>query len=79
MYKRYGKFQMTDYMGSWIGLVVMIIFFIACLLLRLSVAYIIVQVLYFVALIYSIWKPNREYFEIVDVLGINCSDLINFK
>lgn len=72
MYKRYGKFQMTDYMGSWIGLVVMIIFFIACLLLRLSVAYIIVPVLYFVALIYSIWKPNREYFEIID-------DIINIK
>lgn len=31
-----------------------------------AVVYTIVPILYSVALIYSIWSPNREYFEITD-------------
>ena len=66
MYKRYGKFKISDYSASWMVLGLMIAFGVACLLLKLPGIYLIVPILYSATLIYSIWNPNREYFEIAD-------------
>lgn len=71
MYKRYGKFRIADYMSSWMVICSMAVYLVACLMLKLSVIYIIFLLLYSSALIYSIWNPNREFFEIVgDVINV---------
>lgn len=72
MYKRYGKLRIADYSISWMMLGLMLVFIVLCLILKLSAVYIIVPVLYILVLIYSIWNPNREYFEIN-------GDMINIK
>lgn len=66
MYKRYGKFRITDYVFSWIALCWIIVFVVVCYVLKLSIIYVILPILYLAALFYSIWNPNREYFEIRD-------------
>lgn len=66
MHKRYGEFRITDYKTSWMGLGLMTIFIVACLLLQLPVIYIVVPIVYSVALINSILSPNREYFKIIN-------------
>ena len=66
MYKRYGEFRIGDYKTSWMVLGLMIIFIVACFLLQLPVVYMVVPILYSVALINSIWNPNREYFKLIN-------------
>lgn len=69
-YPRYGKFRVTDYVGSWFGLIILMLFVAASFILKLSAAYIFVPASYSIALIYSICKPNRECFEISNDLII---------
>lgn len=66
MHKRYGKFEIADYNVSWMTLGLMIVFIVTCMMMKLPVVYMAVPILYSVALIYSIWNPNRECFEIID-------------
>lgn len=66
MYKRYGDFRASDYTGSWAVMGVMILFVMVSLSFTYPIGYYIIPVIYLFALFYSIWNPNREWFEIND-------------
>ena len=62
--KRFGDFRFCDYCVSWISIVVLLLFSIACLVLKLSFLFAIFPFVYAVIWLVSILIPHREQFAI---------------
>lgn len=65
-YYRYGKFNFSDYYGSWFGIAVLLIFTIASITLDLSASFVIFPTVYILIWLWKILMPNRERFVVCD-------------
>ncbi len=61
MYKRYGDFRASDYIGSWIGIMLLFVFSMICLLFDLYI-YAIIPVAYALIWLATIVMPRNERF-----------------
>lgn len=68
-YYKYGKFRFCDFWASWVGIVVMLFFSIASIMMDISPIFVIAPLAYAIVLLWSILAPYSEKF-------IMCSNAI---
>ncbi len=61
---RYGKFQISDYIGSWCIVILYWILAFGCIIAELPFGYTCVPIIFSIIRIYSIIRPYKEQFEI---------------
>ena len=61
-YRRYGEFRVGDYLGSWFGIAVLLVLAIASVLLRVSIWYVFIPIVFSIVWLVFILVPNFECF-----------------
>lgn len=62
--KRLGEFRFGDYVGSWVSIVILLLFSTACIVLELSCLFVVFSLVYAIFWIMAILIPHCEQFSI---------------
>lgn len=63
-FKRLGKFRFCDYWSSWCAICIYIIFFVACIILRIPIFFGVLSIVCAIIRVLTIIAPHREKFVI---------------